>query len=305
MTTAADRGWGPGWPTDRRADMVKVSDPTGTAVYVHRGVSQLVAGLMAMTEKMGYLIKTGETWGYAGRYIRGTENSTRVPSNHSWGLAVDLNAPSNPMGDRLITDIPAPVTALWKRFRFRWGGDYSGRKDAMHFEYMGTPAQAAADTQKFFAEFGPVLNNNPLPPGIKPTARPRLNAPIVACAARPQGDGYWLVGADGGVFPFGRAIGYGSLGGTVLNQPIVGAASTKSGNGYWLVAADGGVFPFGDAVGLGSLGNVTLNKPIIGVMAPSDSAAQNGYWLVGSDGGVFPFNLPGFGSVPATLDPAL
>jgi hypothetical protein len=29
----------------------------------------------------------------------------------------------------------------------------------------------------------------------------------------PDGRGYWLFAADGGVFPFGDAPGYGSLGG--------------------------------------------------------------------------------------------
>jgi peptidoglycan hydrolase-like protein with peptidoglycan-binding domain len=29
------------------------------------------------------------------------------------------------------------------RYGFRWGGDYTGRKDYMHFEFMGTPASAA------------------------------------------------------------------------------------------------------------------------------------------------------------------
>lgn len=32
-----------------------------------------------------------------------------------------------------------------------------------------------------------------------------LNAPITGIAARPQGDGYWLVARDGGVFTFGAA----------------------------------------------------------------------------------------------------
>jgi hypothetical protein len=31
--------------------------------------------------------------------------------------------------------------------------------------------------------------------------------------ASPDGRGYWLFAADGGVFPFGDAAGYGSLGG--------------------------------------------------------------------------------------------
>jgi hypothetical protein len=106
--------------------------------------------------------------------------------------------------------------------------------------------------------------------------------------------GYWLVARDGGIFPFGRAGGYGSTGNVRLNQPIVGMASTPSGHGYWLVAADGGIFPFGDAGGYGSTGNVRLNQPIVGMAA---TPSGHGYWLVASDGGIFPFgDAGGYGS---------
>lgn len=39
------------------------------------------------------------------------------------------------------------------------------------------------------------------------------NAPIVAIAATPSAKGYWLLGADGGVFAFGNApfLGAGTL----------------------------------------------------------------------------------------------
>ena len=79
------------------------------------------------------------------------------------------------------------------------------------------------------------------------------------------GKGYWLVGADGGVFSFGDASYYGSTGAMTLNKPIVAAMATPDGKGYWLVGADGGVFSFGDASYYGSTGAMTLNKPIVGV----------------------------------------
>ena len=53
--------------------------------------------------------------------------------------------------------------------------------------------------------------------------------------------------SDGGVFNFGDAAFYGSMGGQHLNPPVVGIATTPDGQGYWLVASDGGVFSFGDA----------------------------------------------------------
>ena len=120
-----------------------------------------------------------------------------------------------------------------------------------------------------------------------------LNAPIVGMAALPGHQGYWLVGADGGVFGFGLAGFYGSTGGMRLNEPIVGMASTPDGGGYWLVASDGGVFAFGDAQFDGSMGGSPLNRPVVGMAADQSTG---GYWLVASDGGVFSFNAPFHGS---------
>ncbi|MBF6557676.1 MAG: hypothetical protein IVW52_16250 [Acidimicrobiales bacterium] len=84
-------------------------------------------------------------------------------------------------------------------------------------------------------------------------------------ASTPDGKGYWLVAADGGIFSYGDAAFAGSLGGSKLNKPIVGMASTPDGKGYWLVAADGGIFSYGDAAFAGSLGGSPLNKPIVGM----------------------------------------
>ncbi|MDA8186060.1 MAG: hypothetical protein M0035_16815, partial [Actinomycetota bacterium] len=50
----------------------------------------------------------------------------------------------------------------------------------------------------------------------------RLAAPVVGMAATPDGDGYWLVGADGGIFAFGDAPFEGSMAGSQLAAPVVG-----------------------------------------------------------------------------------
>jgi Putative peptidoglycan binding domain/D-alanyl-D-alanine carboxypeptidase len=136
--TAEGRGWGRGWPADNAGSMTVVR-AGGIALSVRREIGPLVAFLVDETVKEGYGLRTGECWGFANRPIRGTQR----PSNHSWGLAVDLNSLSNPMGDRLVTDIPGHVVKRWTDLTFRWGGAYNGRKDAMHFEFMGTPDEAA------------------------------------------------------------------------------------------------------------------------------------------------------------------
>jgi N-acetylmuramoyl-L-alanine amidase len=112
------------------------------------------------------------------------------------------------------------------------------------------------------------------------------NAPVVGMAATHDGDGYWLVGSDGGIFSYGDARFFGSTGALRLNAPIVGMAAAPDGGGYWLVARDGGVFNYGDAGFFGSAGAMHLNAPIVGMAATGDG---RGYWLVATDGGIFSY----------------
>jgi hypothetical protein len=114
-----------------------------------------------------------------------------------------------------------------------------------------------------------------------------------------------LVASDGGIFAFGDAPFYGSMGDQVLNKPVVGMAATPTGQGYWLVASDGGIFAFGDAPFYGSMGGQPLNQPIVGMAAPIAAPPTGtspppttvaGYWMVAADGGIFSFDTPFFGS---------
>ncbi len=128
------------------------------------------------------------------------------------------------------------------------------------------------------------------PPG--PTHRDSGSSkPIVGMASAPDGNGYWQVASDGGVFSFGAATFYGSTGNLRLNRPIVNMAATTDGHGYWLVASDGGVFAFGDAGFFGSTGNIHLNQPIVAMTSTADG---RGYWMVASDGGIFSFGDASF-----------
>ena len=136
--TAAARGWGEGWPTDNSSKMTVVR-AGGIALSVRNELAGLIEWLVNETTARGYALRHGECWGFCNRPIRGTKR----PSNHSWGLAVDLNSRTNPMQATLKTDMPSWMVELWTARQFRWGGSYQRRKDAMHFEFMGTPADAA------------------------------------------------------------------------------------------------------------------------------------------------------------------
>jgi hypothetical protein len=105
-------------------------------------------------------------------------------------------------------------------------------------------------------------------------------------ATTSDGGGYWLVASDGGVFSFGDAVFFGSIGGTHLNEPVVGMAAVPTGGGYYMTASDGGIFAFGDASFEGSLGGSRIQEPVVGMAA---TPSGHGYWLAAADGGVFAY----------------
>ena len=131
---------------------------------------------------------------------------------------------------------------------------------------------------------GKVENYGAAPPF--PGVTVKLSHRITTLAPTASGLGAWMAGLDGGVFTFGDAMFFGSMGGKRLNQPIVGMTPTPSGRGYWMVASDGGVFSFGDARFFGSMGGTPLVAPVVGMAATPSGA---GYWMVASDGGLFAF----------------
>lgn len=77
-----------------------------------------------------------DDWSYAERPIRGGEDL----SNHASGTAGDVDATRWPLGvapEAYLT--PAEIRRVRAQLRvyegaIRWGGDYVGRKDPMHFE---------------------------------------------------------------------------------------------------------------------------------------------------------------------------
>jgi hypothetical protein len=146
---ASDRGWGPGWPTGAGDSIDTTFEAGGTRFPsgVRHELAELVERLVLECKNRGYRFgNDGDPsygcWGYQNRPISGTN----TPSNHSWGLAVDINAPSNPNKEPpIVTDMPDWMPQLWEAYGFRWGGTYT-RPDAMHYEFMGTPQQAAQFT---------------------------------------------------------------------------------------------------------------------------------------------------------------
>ena len=80
---------------------------------------------------LGRLVDPGD---YAGCYAPGTIGGSGGISQHTWGVAIDLNARANPYGARSRQD-PRLVRVM-RRHGFAWGGRWP-TPDAMHFEYRG------------------------------------------------------------------------------------------------------------------------------------------------------------------------
>jgi ribosomal protein L24E len=100
------------------------------------------------------------------------------------------------------------------------------------------------------------------------TGNIRLNKPVMSMAADPDGEGYWLVASDGGIFAFDAPF-YGSMGATRLNKPISGMV--PGGAGYLMVAEDGGIFAFGNVAFHGSLGAKPPASPVVAVALTPNS----------------------------------
>lgn len=147
----AHSSWGSGWPNCQGSKINSGFVVSGTRFPggMRNELVDLTSMLVQECKNRGYRFGSSSDpsygcWGYSCRAISGSNN----PSNHSWGLAVDINAPSNPYTSPLVTDMPSWMPDLWNEYGFRWGGDYSGSKDAMHYEFMESVAAAADYTSR-------------------------------------------------------------------------------------------------------------------------------------------------------------
>jgi len=112
---------------------------------------------------------------------------------------------------------------------------------------------------------GPVTTPTTTPPG------PGSGTSHDAAVRR----GYWMLGADGVVYPFGEAKGLGS---GPAGATGVDIEPTPTGAGYWVLTSDGRVTPFGDAAALGNLdgGQLAAGEQVTSL---SSTPTGKGYWV--------------------------
>lgn len=113
--------------------------PLVGAVKCHEVVIEMLAGALDQIVAEG-LADTIDPAGFAGcwypRLIRTVSGSPAGVSRHSWGAAVDLNAPANPLGGESAQH--PRLVEIMRRWGFNWGGDWLV-PDPMHFEYGISP----------------------------------------------------------------------------------------------------------------------------------------------------------------------
>lgn len=129
-----------GWPAsaDRAAIDVEPFEVDGVEFPggVRAGAVATVLGYVAREfDARVEELREGWCWGHAYRDV--TASSSGL-SNHASGTAIDINAPRHPIGLR-GTFTPAQRTEIHQIITetghvVRWGGDYTGRVDEMHFE---------------------------------------------------------------------------------------------------------------------------------------------------------------------------
>lgn len=226
--------WGKGWPDCDRSKLAKVRRDDGMTLVVRQELAELVAMLCDRTEALGVDLVPGHCWGFACRAVRGSD----VPSNHSWGTAVDLNAPANPMatakwhsrygnndshGRNLKTQFSPEIVELWTSHGFVWGGHWTRRPDPMHFEFAGTRADAARYTD--------ALRGAPAP---EPAAEKKPAEPKPAATNNNDDDGDDTVklptlsrGATGASVRAVQAITNDALGASIKTDGIFGPTTER------------------------------------------------------------------------------
>jgi hypothetical protein len=125
-------------PSWVRRHIVTTRVPVLGAVTCNRAIVPQLRGAMADLQHrgLGSLVQSYDGC-FAPRFIN--RDPSAMISHHAWGVAIDLNASTNPFGAQPHQD-PRLVRTM-ERWGFIWGGTFIV-PDGNHFEYRRAPAGA-------------------------------------------------------------------------------------------------------------------------------------------------------------------
>ena len=97
----------------------------------HKRAHAQVLAVFADIERLGLLHHIKTCAGSLNFRLRKPTNGSlsKLPSNHAFGIAIDLNADDGSLGASV-----APVAPVFQAFKFKWGKAFA---DPMHFEVEG------------------------------------------------------------------------------------------------------------------------------------------------------------------------
>ena len=157
------------------------------------------------------------------------------------------------------------------------------------FLSAGTPSSGEPKAGTVLDSGSDTCSTGTAPPTTQPTtATTTPDQSTTTTAPTPAAtSGYWMVGADGHVYPFGDATGLGDA------APAPGADSvdiepTPTRDGYWIVDAAGTVTARGAAPPFGSVapGQLAAGEHVTSLSA---TPTGKGYWIFTSRGRVLTF----------------
>lgn len=134
-------------PAWREANIVDVEVDYLGLFRCHRAVVPYLRGAIAQIESagLGGVIDRADFQLAGGCYnprmIRGANAGVGI-SRHAWGIAVDINPTTNPVGS--VTNLPEPFGEILRTWGFAWGSGWTF-PDPMHFEWSRLPVAYAVE----------------------------------------------------------------------------------------------------------------------------------------------------------------
>jgi 3-phytase len=185
-----------------------------------------------------------------------------------------------------IEAVAANLGAAFPNGVFVCQDDNNTPGNASNQNYKLVPLMAVADATPIAV---PVTTTTTAAPTSSTTVTTAPGTGPAGGSAANGRSGYWMVGSDGKVYPFGEAKSFGDVAGRLpATAEAVDLEPTPSFGGYWIVNDKGTVYSFGDAK---HLGNADRSKMASDEWVTSLSATPTGlgYWIFTSRGRTLAF----------------